>query len=181
MRNAAAPRILLAACPLLRADRLQGGAGGARPAAAAGDHGRGIGHYCGMNMLDHPGPKGQIILRDGRCRSGSRRCATPSPSPCCPRSHTTTGRSTSPTWRRPPTRPVRTSTFGPRRAMRGSSSTAAFRAAWVRRSPCPSAREAAARAFAAVNGGSVKRFAEVTDDYILTPPPEARCGQCRRA
>jgi len=22
-----------------------------------------IGHYCGMNLLEHPGPKGQIIVK----------------------------------------------------------------------------------------------------------------------
>ena len=83
-----------------------------------------MGHYCGMNMLDHPGPKGQIVLK-GRERpvwlSSVRDTFAYT---MLPEEFTITGRSMSPIWRRLPIRRTRISPSGRKRVTRGSSSTA---------------------------------------------------------
>lgn len=132
-----------------------------------------MGHYCGMNMLDHPGPKGQIVLKgrerpvwlssvrdtfaytmlpeeshDYRAIYVTDLAAAPDPA------HPDLAQWTE----------ARDAWFVIDSGVIGGMGAA---------EPLPFGTEAAARAFAAKHGGIVKRFSEVTDDYILAPPPDS--------
>ena len=131
-----------------------------------------IGHYCGMNMLDHPGPKGQIILKGqtmpiwlSSVRDTFAYTMLPEESHDYRAIYVTDLEAAT-----DPARPNLDLWTEARNAWFVIDS--GFQGGMGAAEPLPFGREAAARAFAAVNGGSVKRFVEVTDDYILAPPPE---------
>ncbi|UEM06350.1 nitrous oxide reductase accessory protein NosL [Skermanella rosea] len=130
------------------------------------------GHYCGMNMLDHPGPKGQIIL-EGKSTpiwlSSVRDTFAYTMLP--EESHEYRAiYVTDLTKAADPSRPdldlwteARNAWFVVGSGFRGGMGAA---------EPLPFAEETAARNFAAAHGGSVKRFSEVSDDTILASPEE---------
>ncbi|HYG91451.1 MAG TPA: nitrous oxide reductase accessory protein NosL [Azospirillum sp.] len=132
-----------------------------------------VGHYCGMNLADHPGPKGQVILK-GEARpvwlSSVRDTFAFTMLPEEPKDYravyvTDMGKAPD------PRKPDLSVWIEARKAwyVLGSGHKGGMGAS----EPFPFADESAARAFAAAQGGVVKRFAEVTEDEILTPDPTA--------
>ncbi|CAO3452380.1 nitrous oxide reductase accessory protein NosL [Azospirillum largimobile] len=129
-----------------------------------------IGHYCGMNLADHPGPKGQILVK-GQQRpiwlSSVRDTFAFTMLPEEPKEIsaiyvTDVGKA------KDPTAPDLTVWVEARKAWYVLGSK--LRGGMGDTEPYPFAEESAARAFAAANGGTVQRFAEVHEDQILTPP-----------
>jgi nitrous oxide reductase accessory protein NosL len=165
--------ILLAAIPLMPLTGCKEDEAASPPPPPQAITADAIGHYCGMNMLDHPGPKGQIILKGqampiwlSSVRDTFAYTMLPEESHDYRAIYVTDLETAA-----DPARPnlglwteARNAWFVIDSGFQGGMGAA---------EPLPFGREAAARAFAAVNGGSVKRFAEVTDDHILAPPPEA--------
>ncbi|KJB93150.1 nitrous oxide reductase accessory protein NosL [Skermanella aerolata] len=167
---------LLAALPLLPLTGCKEDEAASAPPPPRAITAEAVGHYCGMTMLDHPGPKGQIVLK-GRDRpvwfSSVRDTFAYTMLP--EESHdyraiyvTDLEAATDPAhpdlarWTE-----ARTAWFVVGSGFAGGMGDA---------EPLPFAGEAAARAFAASHGGTVKRFEEVTDDYILAPPAETDTG-----
>ncbi|KAA0680703.1 nitrous oxide reductase accessory protein NosL [Roseomonas genomospecies 6] len=128
-----------------------------------------IGHYCGMNLADHPGPKGQILVggRDRPVWLSSVRdtfAFTMLPEEAKDlRAIYVTDVGTSADPRKPDLSvwiEARKAWYVVGSRQRGGMGEA---------EPFPFAEEAAARRFAADNGGTVKRFADVKEDEILYP------------
>lgn len=131
-----------------------------------------VGHYCGMTLVDHPGPKGQIILK-GSDRpvwmSSVRDTFAFTMLPEEPKEVraiyvTDLGRAAD------PANPDLTAWVEARKAWYVLGSR--FRGGMGASEPAPFAAEEAARTFAAVHGGRVVRFAEVPDTAILWPEAE---------
>ncbi|MBP2296117.1 nitrous oxide reductase accessory protein NosL [Azospirillum rugosum] len=129
-----------------------------------------IGHYCGMNLADHPGPKGQVLVK-GRERpiwlSSVRDTFAFTMLPEETKDVrviyvTDVGKAAD------PQKPDLSAWVEARKAwyVLGSRQRGGMGEA----EPFPFADEGTARTFAAANGGTVKRFAEVKEDEILTPP-----------
>ncbi|MDQ2104800.1 nitrous oxide reductase accessory protein NosL [Azospirillum isscasi] len=128
-----------------------------------------IGHYCGMNLADHPGPKGQILVggRDRPVWLSSVRdtfafTMLPEETKDVRAIYVTdVGKAADP---RKPDLSVwieaRKAWYVVGSRQRGGMGEA---------EPFPFANEADAQRFAAGNGGTVKRFAEVKEDEILYP------------
>lgn len=162
---AAALLLPLAACKQERADSAP-----PPPQAIGADA---VGRYCGMNLQDHPGPKGQILVKgEGRpiWLSSVRDTFAFTMLPEEPKEIraiyvTDLGRTPD------PQRPDLSAWVEARTAwyVVGSGQRGGMGAS----EPLPFAEEAAARAFAASQGGTVKRFAEVGEDEILTPQTAA--------
>ena len=55
--------VLLAALPLLPLTGCKEDEAASAPPQPRAITAEAVGHYCGMTMLDHPGPKGQIVLK----------------------------------------------------------------------------------------------------------------------
>ncbi|WP_156926983.1 nitrous oxide reductase accessory protein NosL [Azospirillum halopraeferens] len=127
-----------------------------------------VGHYCGMELSEHPGPKGQAILKSGRVvwMSSVRDAFAFSMLPEEPRDYRALY-VTDVSGAADPAHPDLTRWIEARQAwyVLGSRLTGGMGLA----EPYPFAGEAEARAFAAANGGVVRRFAEVHEDEILTP------------
>jgi len=142
------------------------------PQAIAADA---VGRYCGMNLSDHAGPKGQVILK-GTDKpvwlSSVRDTLAFTALPEEPKDYravyvTDVGRTGD------PQKPDLSAWVEARQAWyvlnsgqtggMGEAETLSF------------GEEAAARRFAGTHGGTVKRFAELTEDEILMPgqPPES--------
>ena len=167
---------LLAALPLLPLTGCKEDEAASAPPPPRAITAEAVGHYCGMTMLDHPGPKGQIVLK-GRERpvwfSSVRDTFAYTMLPeeshdyraiyvtdleaAADPAHPDLGRWTE----------ARTAWFVVDSGFAGGMGDA---------EPLPFAGEAAARAFAAKHGGTVKRFEDVTDDDILAPPAETDTG-----
>ncbi|HYH17435.1 MAG TPA: nitrous oxide reductase accessory protein NosL [Azospirillum sp.] len=137
------------------------------PQAIAADA---VGHYCGMNLSDHEGPKGQVILK-GRDKpvwmSSVRDTFAFTMLPEEPKDYravyvTDLGRAAD------PANPDLNAWVDARKAWYVLGS--AMKGGMGEAEPMPFAEETAARAFAARHGGTVKRFAEVKEDEILQPP-----------
>ena len=136
-----------------------------------------VGHYCGMLLVEHEGPKGQAFLR-GRPEpvwfSSARDALIFTRLPEEPRGVaavyvTDMGRAAS--WERP--RP------GSWVAVDDAWFVIASRRRGGMGGPeaVPFSREDAARAFAAEHGGRVMRLADVPDDYLFGPgAPAAGAG-----
>ena len=131
-----------------------------------------VGHYCGMTLVDHPGPKGQILLK-GSDRpvwmSSVRDTFAFTMLPEEPKDVraiyvTDLGRAAD------PAKPDLTAWVEARKAWYVLGSR--FRGGMGASEPAPFADEAAARGFAATHGGRVVRFAEVPDTAILWPEAE---------
>ncbi|PWC39423.1 nitrous oxide reductase accessory protein NosL [Azospirillum sp. TSO35-2] len=136
-----------------------------------------VGHYCGMVLADHPGPKGQILVA-GEARpiwlSSVRDTFAFTMLPEEPKDIraiyvTDMGKAAD------PASPNLSAWVEARRAwyVLGSRQRGGMGDA----EPFPFAEEAAARGFAAVNGGTVVRFADVHEDQILTPPASAALAE----
>jgi nitrous oxide reductase accessory protein NosL len=165
---AAALLLPLSACKQERAD-----AAPPPPVAITADA---IGHYCGMNLVDHPGPKGQVILKDRDTPvwfSSVRDTLAFTMLPEEPRDYRAVY-VTDMTRARDPQKPDLTAWIDARRAwyVLGSAQRGGMGAA----EPFPFPDETAAKAFAVAQGGTVKRFAELKEDEILTPDLPADTG-----
>jgi len=127
-----------------------------------------IGHYCGMNVLEHPGPKGQVIL-DAKVAepvwfSSARDTLAFTMLPEEPKDYAAiyvSDMAKAPSWEKPGTTnwiDARTAFYVIGSALRGgmgAEETVPF-----------STRDAAAQ-FVAKNGGKVVTFADVPRDYVL--------------
>ncbi|AWK88685.1 nitrous oxide reductase accessory protein NosL [Azospirillum thermophilum] len=128
-----------------------------------------VGRYCGMNLHDHPGPKGQIIVK-GEARpiwlSSVRDTFAFTMLPEEPK-EVRAIYVTDLTRAADPQAPDLSLWVEARKAwyVVGSGQRGGMGAS----EPLPFADEAAARAFANSHGGTVKRFSDVTPDEILTP------------
>lgn len=146
------------------------------PQAIAADA---VGRYCGMNLADHPGPKGQVILKGSDkpvWLSSVRDTLAFTALPEEPKDYravyvTDLGRAAD------PQKPDLSAWVEARQAwyVLNSGRTGGMGEAET----LPFAEEGAARRFADANGGTVKRFAELTADEILTPdqPEPAAASQ----
>lgn len=128
------------------------------------------GHYCGMNLADHPGPKGQVLVKGqerpvwlSSVRDTFAFTMLPEETKEVRAIYVTDVGKTA-----DPQKPDLSAWVEARHAwyVLGSRQRGGMGEA----EPFPFAEEAAARAFAAANGGTVKRFADVKEDEILTPP-----------
>lgn len=145
------------------------------PQAIAADA---VGRYCGMNLMDHPGPKGQVILKGSDkpvWLSSVRDTLAFTALPEEPKDYravyvTDLGRAAD------PRDPDLSAWVEARQAWyvlnsgqtggMGEAETLSF------------ADEEAARRFAAANGGTVKRFTDLTMEEILMPgQPEASASE----
>jgi len=137
------------------------------PQAIAADA---VGHYCGMNLSDHDGPKGQVILK-GRDKpvwmSSVRDTLAFTMLPEEPKDYRAVY-VTDLTRAADPAKPDLGAWVDARKAWYVLGS--AMKGGMGEAEPLPFAEEAAARAYAAKNGGTVKRFADVKEDEILQPP-----------
>lgn len=135
-----------------------------------------MGRYCGMNVLEHPGPKGQIILQqvpEAIWFSSARDTLAFTMLPEEPRDIAAiyvSDMSKAPTWDEPGAEnwiDAKTAFFVIGSARRGGMGT---------EEAVPFSSEADARAFAGEHGGRVVRFEEMPQDYILGSgaqvPPE---------
>lgn len=151
------------------------GCGEAPPAAPPAPHAltaEAIGHYCGMNVLEHPGPKGQILLAsrlDPVWFSSARDTVAftlLAEEPKDIRAIYVSDMAKAKNWAEP-----------------GADNWVDARKAWFvigskqrggmgAEEAVPFSDRAAAEAFARENGGRVVSFAEIPRDYVLggTPP-----------
>ena len=128
-----------------------------------------IGHYCGMNLADHPGPKGQVLVRGqdrpvwlSSVRDTFAFTMLPEETKDVRAIYVTDmGKAAD------PKKPNLSAWVEARNAwyVMGSGQRGGMGEA----EPFPFSDEAAARQFAAANGGVVKRFTDVKEDEILTP------------
>ncbi|WP_448203869.1 nitrous oxide reductase accessory protein NosL [Azospirillum sp. sgz302134] len=160
---------LLAACLLLPLGACKQERAETAPPAPVAITADAIGHYCGMNLADHPGPKGQVLVK-GQERpvwlSSVRDTFAFTMLPEEPKELraiyvTDMGKTAD------PQRPDLSAWVEARKAWYVLNSRQ--RGGMGDAEPFPFSTEADARAFAASNGGTVKRFAEVKEDEILTP------------
>lgn len=136
------------------------------PQAIAADA---VGRYCGMNLADHPGPKGQVILKGSErpvWLSSVRDTLAFTALPEEPKDYravyvTDMSRAGD------PQKPDLSVWVEARKAwyVLNSGQTGGMGGA----EPLPFADEESARRFATANGGTVKRFTEMTETEILTP------------
>lgn len=126
-----------------------------------------IGRYCGMNVLEHEGPKGQIILTripEPIWFSSARDAIAFTHLPEEPKNVAAiyvSDMAVAETWEEPGADnwiDARDAFFVIGSNRRGGMGTA---------ETVPFSSEDAARAFAAVHGGEVMRFAEIPADYVL--------------
>lgn len=131
-----------------------------------------IGRYCGMNVLEHPGPKGQIIL-DGVPEplwfSSARDAVAFTLLPEEPKNIAAiyvSDMARAPDWEEPG-------------AQNWVEATQAFyvigssmRGGMGAQETVPFSTEASARQFAGENGGTVVGFADIPRDYVLGAEPE---------
>jgi copper chaperone NosL len=126
-----------------------------------------IGRYCGMNVLEHPGPKGQIILasqKDAIWFSSARDAISFTMLPEEPkdiRAIYVSDMGKAPSWDEPGATnwvDARQASFVIGSRMKGGMGAD---------EAVPFSDQAAAERFAAENGGRVVAFAEVPKDYIL--------------
>lgn len=132
-----------------------------------------IGHYCGMNVLEHTGPKGQIILAS-RAEpvwfSSARDALSFTMLPEEPkdiRAIYVSDMAKAPTWEDPGTAnwiDAREATFVIGSRMRGGMGA---------EEAVPFSDKAAAEKFAQDHGGRVVAFSEVPSDYVLGASPDA--------
>ncbi len=157
--------VLLLPLGACREDRA--GAAPPPPAAITADA---TGRYCGMNLHDHPGPKGQVLVKGEERPIWLSSVRDTFAFTMLPEEPKDIGAIyvTDMTGAADPRRPDLSAWVEARRAwyVLDSGLTGGMGAA----EPFPFAEEGAARAFAAAHGGTVRRFAEVTDADILTPP-----------
>lgn len=139
-----------------------------------------IGHYCGMNVLEHPGPKGQILLASRKepvWFSSARDAVSFTMLPEEPkdiRAIYVSDMGKAATWEEPGA----TNWVDGRQAVFviGSRMKGGMGAAEV----VPFSDRSAAEKFASDNGGRIVSFAEVPKDYVLgaeedaAPPPPPR-------
>ncbi len=126
-----------------------------------------IGRYCGMNVLEHEGPKGQIIL--GRIPepiwfSSARDAVAFTMLPDEPKNIAAiyvSDMATAESWEQPGADnwiDAKTAFFVLGSRQRGGMGTA---------ETVPFSTEDAARAFAEANGGEIVRFADIPIEYVL--------------
>lgn len=131
------------------------------------------GHYCGMDLAEHPGPKGQVLLKEGGSplwMSSVRDTLAFTMLPEEPKDWraiyvTDLGRAAD------PEHPDLTAWVEVRQAWFVVGGR--FRGGMGAAEPAPFAEEAAARTFAAANGGSVVRLREVPESAVLWPDAPA--------
>lgn len=127
-----------------------------------------IGRYCGMNVLEHPGPKGQIIL-DARIPepiwfSSARDALAFTMLPEEPKDIAAiyvSDMSKAPSWEKP----GETNWIDARKAFYVIGSS--LRGGMGAEEAVPFSTEEAAQQFSAKNGGRVVAFSEVPQDYVL--------------
>lgn len=135
-----------------------------------------IGRYCGMNVLEHEGPKGQIIL--GRIPepiwfSSARDAVAFTMLPDEPKNIAAiyvSDMAVAESWEQPGADnwiDAKTAFFVLGSRQRGGMGTA---------ETVPFSTEEAALAFAAANGGKVMRFADIPLDYVLGDADEEPDG-----
>ena len=159
--------ILLAAIPLMPLTGCKEDEAAVPPPSPQTITADAIGHYCGMNMLDHPGPKGQIILasqKEAVWFSSARDAISFTLLPEEPkdiRAIYVSDMAKAPNWEEPGTTnwvDAKQASFviGSRRqgGMGGEEAV-------------PFSDKAAADKFVAENGGRVVAFSEVPKDYVL--------------
>jgi len=126
-----------------------------------------IGRYCGMNVLEHDGPKGQIIL--GKVPepiwfSSARDAVAFTMLPEEPRNISAiyvSDMAVAPSWEKPGAE----NWIDAREAFYVIDST--IRGGMGAPETVPFSTEQAAQQFAAKNGGTVLRFADIPADYVL--------------
>lgn len=132
-----------------------------------------MGRYCGMNVLEHPGPKGQIILQqvpEAIWFSSARDTLAFTMLPEEPRDIAAiyvSDMGKAPNWEEPGAEnwiDAKTAFFVIGSSRRGGMGT---------EEAVPFSSEADARAFAGTHGGRVVRFEEMPHDYILGSGAEA--------
>ncbi|MDP1730491.1 MAG: nitrous oxide reductase accessory protein NosL [Devosia sp.] len=168
MRPAAIVAYLVAALIL-------GGCGGGERAQTPGPFAlteSAIGRYCGMNVLEHPGPKGQIILSRAQepiWFSSARDAVAFTMLPEEPKNLAAvyvSDMAKAPSWEEPGAENWIDATqafFVIGSSMRGGMGAA---------ETVPFSTETAARSFADENGGEVVGFAEIPRDYVLGSTPD---------
>ncbi|MFH1553985.1 MAG: copper resistance protein CopZ [Rhizobiales bacterium 17-65-6] len=126
-----------------------------------------MGHYCGMNLLEHPGPKGQIILKDIPAPiwfSSVRDAVSFTLLPEEPKDIAAiyvSDMGQAPSWDKPGGEnwiDARTAFYVIGSALRGGMGAA---------EAVPFATQEAARQFAGKHGGQVVGFADIPADYVL--------------
>jgi len=131
-----------------------------------------IGHYCGMNVLEHTGPKGQIILASRKepvWFSSARDAISFTMLPEEPKDISAiyvSDMAKAPNWDKPGTNnwvDARKAVFVVGSRMKGGMGAD---------EAVPFSDKEAAEKFAAENGGRVMAFAEVPKDYVLGTTPE---------
>ncbi|MCO5147621.1 MAG: nitrous oxide reductase accessory protein NosL [Aquamicrobium sp.] len=129
-----------------------------------------IGRYCGMNVLEHDGPKGQIILTripEAIWFSSARDAVAFTMLPDEPKNIAAiyvSDMAVAESWEQPGADnwiDAKTAFFVLGSRQRGGMGTA---------ETVPFSTEDAARAFAAANGGEVMRFDDIPLDYVLGGP-----------
>jgi copper chaperone NosL len=132
-----------------------------------------IGHYCGMNVLEHAGPKGQIILASRKepvWFSSARDAISFTMLPEEPkdiRAIYVSDMATAPSWEEPGTKnwvDARQASFVIGSRMKGGMGT---------EEAVPFSDRAVAEKFAAENGGRVVAFSDVPKDYVLGDTAES--------
>ncbi|KAA0587156.1 nitrous oxide reductase accessory protein NosL [Azospirillum lipoferum] len=129
-----------------------------------------IGHYCGMNLADHPGPKGQILVKGAErpiWLSSVRDTFAFTMLPEEPKEIRAIY-VTDIAKAKDPTAPDMTVWVEARQAWYVLGSR--LRGGMGEAEPYPFSDRAAAERFAQANGGTILRFADVHEDQILTPP-----------
>ncbi len=132
-----------------------------------------VGRYCGMNVMEHPGPKGQIILASQKepvWFSSARDAISFTMLPEEPkdiRAIYVSDMARTPDW----DKPGATNWVDAKRAFFVVGSR--MKGGMGGNEAVPFSEEAAAEKFAADNGGHVMAFADVPKDYVLGASAEA--------
>lgn len=137
-----------------------------------------MGHYCGMNVLEHSGPKGQILLAsrlDPVWFSSARDAVSFTMLPEEPKDIQAiyvSDMGKAPSWEQPGS----TNWIDAKKAFFVIGSR--MRGGMGAEEAVPFSEKSAAEKFASENGGKVVAFAEIPKEYVLgsgtdaTPPPE---------
>jgi copper chaperone NosL len=135
-----------------------------------------IGHYCGMNVLEHPGPKGQIILGqipEPIWFSSARDAVAFTMLPEEPKNISAiyvSDMAKAPSWEEPGAEnwvDARQAFYVVASSLQGGMGAP---------ETVPFSTEAAAAAFAGRNGGEVVSFTEIPRDYVLGADGSAAAG-----